>query len=90
MSASREGAAVKVYIDTSDWWVGYYRGPSHHYVCPLPTVVIRWRRRTRVRSTFAPNGDTWLGRVIDGRVLEVYGYQGDRNASGFSKESEVS
>jgi hypothetical protein len=35
---------VKVYIDTRDWWIGYYRGDTHHYVCPLPTVVIRWRR----------------------------------------------
>jgi hypothetical protein len=37
---------VKVYFDFNDWWVGYYRGPNHHYVCPLPTVVVRWKRRT--------------------------------------------
>lgn len=36
---------MKVYIDTNDWWIGYYRGDTHHYVCPLPTVVIRWTRR---------------------------------------------
>ena len=36
---------VSIYIDLRDWWVGYYRGPNHHYVCPLPTVVIRWARR---------------------------------------------
>lgn len=36
-----------VYIDRRDWWVGYYRGDSHHYVCPLPTVVIRWARAGR-------------------------------------------
>lgn len=36
---------MKVYFDFNDWWVGYYRGPNHHYVCPAPTVVIRWRRR---------------------------------------------
>lgn len=35
---------VTVYQDLADWWVGYYRGPNHHYVCPLPTVVIRWPR----------------------------------------------
>lgn len=35
---------IKVYFDFNDWWVGYYRGPNHHYVCPLPTVVIRWAR----------------------------------------------
>lgn len=33
------------YIDTRDWWIGYYRGPDYHYVCLLPCVVIRWRRR---------------------------------------------
>lgn len=38
---------VKVYRDLDDWWVGYYRGPNHHYVCPLPTLVIRWPRRGR-------------------------------------------
>ena len=32
---------MKVYIDTADWWLGYYRGPNHHYVCPLPTAVSR-------------------------------------------------
>jgi hypothetical protein len=37
--------SIKVYIDRADWWIGYYRGPNHHYVCPLPTVVVRWVRR---------------------------------------------
>ena len=32
------------YFDLNDWWIGYYRGDRHHYVCPLPTLVIRWRR----------------------------------------------
>jgi hypothetical protein len=36
---------LAVYFDFNDWWIGYYRGPNHHYVCPVPTVVIRWRRR---------------------------------------------
>lgn len=36
---------IRAYRDTRDWWIGYYRGPHHHYVCPLPTLVIRWRRR---------------------------------------------
>lgn len=36
---------VKPYRDGRDWWVGYYRGDTHHYVCPLPTIVLRWRRR---------------------------------------------
>ena len=41
----KQGPAVKVYIDKADWWIGYYRGPNHHYVCVLPTVVIRWPRK---------------------------------------------
>ncbi len=36
---------MKIYRDKNDWWIGYYRGIGHHYVCPLPTLVIRWRRR---------------------------------------------
>ena len=36
---------MKIYIDTNDWWVGYYRGEHYHFVCPLPTLVIRWSRR---------------------------------------------
>jgi hypothetical protein len=36
---------VKVYIEPNDWWIGYYRGDSHHYVCPLPCIVIRWDRK---------------------------------------------
>jgi hypothetical protein len=33
-----------IYIDRDDWWIGYYRGPNNHYVCLLPTIVVRWRR----------------------------------------------
>jgi hypothetical protein len=36
---------IKIYIDTNDLWVGVCRGPNHWYLCPLPTVVIRWPRR---------------------------------------------
>lgn len=39
------GRGVALYVDTRDWWIGYYRGQHNHYVCPLPTVVIRWARR---------------------------------------------
>jgi hypothetical protein len=35
---------MRVYRDRNDWWVGYYRGLTHHYVCVIPTVVIRWTR----------------------------------------------
>lgn len=34
-----------IYLDFNDWWIGYYRGPNHHYFCPLPTLVIRVPRR---------------------------------------------
>jgi hypothetical protein len=40
---------MRVYIEPRDWWVGYYRGGTHHYVCPLPCLVIRWARRREVR-----------------------------------------
>lgn len=43
--APESEARVRVYIEPRDWWVGYYRGDTHHYVCPLPCVVIRWKRR---------------------------------------------
>jgi hypothetical protein len=36
---------MRVYFDFNDWWIGYYRGETNHYVCLLPTVVIRWERR---------------------------------------------
>lgn len=38
------GRAMRFYRDRNDWWVGYYRGDQHHYVCLLPTLVIRWPR----------------------------------------------
>jgi hypothetical protein len=40
----RVAPQVRVYIDKNDWWVGAYSGPHHWYVCPLPCLVIRWRR----------------------------------------------
>jgi hypothetical protein len=36
---------VKVYFDFNDWWIGYYRGDRHHYVCLLLTFVLRWTRK---------------------------------------------
>ena len=39
------GNTWRVYRDPNDWWIGYYRGDTHHYVCLLPTIVLRWRRR---------------------------------------------
>lgn len=40
----RGKAQLKIYIDLNDWWIGYFRGDNHHYVCVIPTVVIRWNR----------------------------------------------
>jgi hypothetical protein len=39
--------AMKVYFDFNDWWIGYYRGSQYHFVCPLPTVVVRWKRNVK-------------------------------------------
>jgi hypothetical protein len=36
---------ARIYLEPRDVWVGYYRGETHHYVCLLPCVVIKWRQR---------------------------------------------
>ena len=41
------GNRVKTYFDFADWWVGFYIGDNHVYVCLLPTWVIRIQRRNR-------------------------------------------
>ena len=46
---------MSVYFDFRDWWVGYYRGETHHYVCPLPTLVIRWSRRSGPTPAACPH-----------------------------------
>jgi hypothetical protein len=52
--------AVRVYIEPRDWWIGYYRGDTHHYVCPLPTVVVRWPRRgQKATAALAPIKPCW-------------------------------
>jgi hypothetical protein len=35
---------VQVYVELRDVWVGVF--VDHHaiYVCPLPCLVVRWRR----------------------------------------------
>jgi hypothetical protein len=43
---------LTVYLDRRDIWVGYYRGDTHHYVCPLPTVVVRWTREPTADDLF--------------------------------------
>jgi hypothetical protein len=36
---------LKVYFEPRDVWVGVYVGLLYVYVCPLPFLVIRWKRR---------------------------------------------
>jgi hypothetical protein len=36
---------MKIYIDWNDQWVGRYRGPNHNYICIIPCIVIRLRRK---------------------------------------------
>ena len=40
--------SLRVFIDTRDWWVGYYRSYDYHYVILIPTVVIRWDKKNKV------------------------------------------
>jgi hypothetical protein len=40
-----EPRTPRIYFDFNDWWIGYYRGETHHYVCLLPSLVIRFNRR---------------------------------------------
>jgi hypothetical protein len=35
---------LRVYFEWRDAWVGGYIGKDAVYVCPLPFLVIRWRR----------------------------------------------
>lgn len=55
---------IKVYFDFRDWWIGYYRGATHHYVCPLPTLVIRWSRK-RAAKLAAPVRYLEAGRTLE-------------------------
>jgi hypothetical protein len=50
---------IRIYIDLDDWWVGYYRGPCFHYICILPTVVIRWGRKGDSQSIFISIERDW-------------------------------
>lgn len=52
---------ASVYVDTADWWIGYYRGDRHHYVCLLPCIVISWPRR---QPSTAELLDRWA-RAVD-------------------------
>ena len=34
----------RVYFEPRDWWIGVYVAPKAVYLCPLPTLVIRFAR----------------------------------------------
>lgn len=60
--------AATIYREPRDWWIGYYRGDAHHYVCPLPTIVVRWERKgvdVRYRD--------WTCVVVDGKPYAARG-----------------
>lgn len=40
---------LSVYLEPRDWWIGVYVAPGAVFVCPLPMLVFRWQRRTRLR-----------------------------------------
>jgi hypothetical protein len=35
---------LRIYFYWRDLWLGVYVAPDAIYVCPLPTLVIRWQR----------------------------------------------
>jgi hypothetical protein len=37
---------LAVYVEPIDLWVGVYLADDAIYVCPVPTVVLRWSRTT--------------------------------------------
>lgn len=41
---------LSLYVEPRDVWVGLYAAPDAFYVCPLPTVVLRWQRHPHRRK----------------------------------------
>lgn len=37
----------EIYLNFDDQWVGRYRGDTHNYVCPVPCLVIQWKRKVK-------------------------------------------
>lgn len=48
---------LSICLDFDDLWIGYYRGENWHYVCLLPTVVIRWIRLPAIGSALVSTPD---------------------------------
>ena len=42
--ALRHRKRLRVYLEPRDAWIGVYVAEHSTYVCPLPFVVVRWRR----------------------------------------------
>lgn len=53
---------LSIYIDTHDWWVGYYRGENYHFICPLPTLVVRIAKTTSEPVVLVPEVMTYAVR----------------------------
>ncbi len=67
---------LQVYLDTQDWWIGLYRPDDRHaaYVCPLPTLVLRWERWPAEPT--AP--DVWSWQICgDCGLPDLHRGQGD-------------
>jgi hypothetical protein len=47
---------MKVYLDLRRWWIGYECGDTHHHVCVIPALVVRWPRRLK-RHARRPSGE---------------------------------
>jgi hypothetical protein len=47
---------MMVYLDLRRWWIGYECGNTHHYVCVIPALVVRWPRRLK-RHARRPSGE---------------------------------
>lgn len=45
MSTHSRMAWITVYVDVREMYVGYRKNSYAHYFCPLPTVVIRIRKK---------------------------------------------
>lgn len=65
---------MRIYLDFRDWWIGYYRSPTHHYVCTDPTVVIRWRRRLPASAPAVRCGS--INRAGDIQCERTQGHSG--------------
>jgi len=46
--ACHDGRRVRLYVDWSDRWIGWYRGDEDDYFCLVPCLVLRICRRNPV------------------------------------------